>query len=214
MPALFEDRQDAGRRLAAALEPFGRDGVVLGLPRGGVVVAREVAQALGEPLDVFVVRKIGAPMQPELAIGALAETGQLELNADLIRMLGITQETVDEIVAREREEIDRRLRLYRGGRPLTPLAGRIAIVVDDGVATGFTTLAAARALRKERPERLVLAVPVCPAQTVSRLAKEVDEFVYLAAPEPFVAVGAWYSDFSQVDDAEVQLALAEAPNEA
>jgi len=201
---LFHDRRDAGRRLARSLSArgFARP-VVLGVPRGGVVVAYEVARALGAPLDVVVPRKIGAPANPELAIGALAQDGTLVIDETLMRSLGVDKAYLDEEVSRQKAEIDRRLGLYRGGRPAVDLEGTTAIVVDDGIATGATVLAALRGVRSGHPARVVLAVPVAPPDTLERLKAEADEVTCLEAPEPFYAVGQFYRHFDQVADEEV-----------
>lgn len=200
---LFQDREDAGRRLAAALEKYrGQDAIVLAIPRGGVVVGYEVAQALGAPLDVVIPRKIGAPGQPELAIGAVYGDSTV-LDRETIGYLGVSERHIQEEIARQRAEIERRMRLYRGDKPFPDLQGRTVIVVDDGIATGNTTLAALRALRKLNPGRLVLAVPVAPSESAAKLRPEVDDLVVLETPEPFFAVGSWYNQFEQTTDEEV-----------
>lgn len=205
---LFEDRHDAGKRLAERLQQHrGSDAIVLGLPRGGVVVAYEVARALDLPLDVVIVRKIGAPGNPEYAIGAIAENGELSLNEEEIEAYGIPRSYVEREVARQQQEIAERKQRYRDGRGLPQLRDRPAIVVDDGVATGFTTATALKAVRKERPRRMVLAVPVAPRETLQWLGSLADEVVCLATPEPFLAVGRFYVDFSQVSDDEVRQLL-------
>jgi putative phosphoribosyl transferase len=205
----FADRADAGRQLAARLDHLrGHPLVVLGLPRGGVAVAREVAAALDAPLDVIVARKLGAPMQPELAIGAIAG-GARVLRADVIGALGISGEELDRITQREQARADELERRLRHGRGPLDVAGRVAVVVDDGLATGATALAAVRAVRQRRPERIVLAVPVAPPETVAELAREVDEVVALQQPPDFRAVGMWYEIFAQVSDDEVEAMLDE-----
>ncbi|HEX7128265.1 MAG TPA: phosphoribosyltransferase family protein [Thermodesulfobacteriota bacterium] len=209
----FRDREDAGRQLAARLAHYrDQDPVVLALPRGGVPVAAPVAAALDAPLDIVVVRKIGAPDQPELGLGALVDGDdpQALLNADLVERLGVSREYLDEEVARQLAEARRREARYRGGRARIPLAGRTAIVVDDGIATGSSVRAALRSLRRSRPARLVLAVPVAPADTVGALRDEVDDLVCLATPSPFLAVGYHYEDFTQPDDETVISILARA----
>ncbi len=205
----FQDRVDAGRLLAAELatRKFPAETVVLALPRGGLPVAFEVADALKAPMDVVVVRKLGVPWQPELAMGALAGQTRV-LDHEIIRDLRISDEEVEAIVARETAELDRRERLFRRGRPALNLKGRTVILVDDGVATGSTMLAAARHVRSLHPEKLILAVPVCSSQASSTLKREADELICLAMPEPFFAVGEWYTEFQQVTDAEVQEMLA------
>lgn len=214
-PHVFEDRADAGRRLARRLARYGdEDPVVLALPRGGAPVAAEVARALGAPLDVFVSRKLGAPDQPELGIGAVAQGGARVLNARIVEHLGITEGYLDRITRRELAEVERRLRLLRGeGRPEPEIEGRTAILVDDGLATGVTARAAIRALRQRGPRRLVLAVPVCPPQTARAIAPEVDDLVCLETPEDFVAVGLWYRNFDQTTDDEVVALLEQARRE-
>jgi predicted phosphoribosyltransferase len=202
---LFRNRIEAGRMLAQALAKYeGRPNlVVLGLPRGGVPVARIVADFLGAPLDVFLVRKLGVPWQPELAFGAITETVRV-IDAGLVRECELTPEIIDEIAAREQREIDRRSRLYRGTRSLVDIHGREVIIVDDGLATGSTMLAAVRALRQQGAKRILVAVPVGPPGTCDALRREADEVVCLSSPEPFYSVGTWYEDFTQVSDREVQ----------
>jgi len=214
--ALFRNRADAGRRLAQELSHYaGReDVVVLGLPRGGVPVAYQVARALRAPLDVFLVRKLGVPGQKELAMGAIASGGVRVLNEDVERALNVSQEAVETVAARERRELERRARAYRGDRPEPELAGRIAILVDDGLATGASMRAAVEALRAGRPARIVVAVPTAAPQTCRGFRDEVDEVVCVATPQPFFGVGAWYQDFSQTTDAEVQGYLERAQSTA
>ncbi len=200
---MFEDRVDAGRRLAARLEQYrGLDVVVLAIPRGGVVIGYQVASALGAPMDVVVPRKIGAPGQPEFAIGAVGDD-QVVLDDLAINQLHVTQIYLREEIEQQRQEIVRRMRLYRGDKPFPDLTGKTAVLVDDGMATGATTLAAARAVRARHPGRLVLAVPVAPRESIEKLRPEVDEIIALESPEPFYAVGAWYADFDQTTDEEV-----------
>jgi putative phosphoribosyl transferase len=212
----FIDRRDAGRRLAEALGFLrGRPGlVVLAVPRGGVVVGAEVARALKAPLDIVIARKIGAPDNPELAIGAVAPDGTAVFDDEMVQSLGISERYKQAAAEQARQEIERRLRLYRGDRPPLDVAGKTAILTDDGVATGMTTLAAIRYLRKQRPRELVLAVPVGPPDTVAMLSREVDRAVVLYMPEVFWAVGAFYQRFEQTSDEEVVALLretAEAP---
>ena len=209
---MFLDRRDAGRMLAKQLAALaGRDDVlVLGLPRGGVPVAFEVAAALRAPLDVFVVRKLGVPGQEELAMGALASGGLRVLNQDVVRTLGISLETVDAVARRESEELMRRERLYRGDRPAPEPAGKTVILIDDGLATGSTMRAAAAALRQRGPARVIVAVPVAARQTCEQLRREVDELVCAATPSPFLAVGQWYAEFGQTSDEEVRELLRRA----
>jgi putative phosphoribosyl transferase len=201
---LFRDRNDAGEQLAARLGRF-RAGapIVLALPRGGVPVAFPIAEALGVPLDVFPVRKLGAPDQPELGIGALALGGARLLNAEAIQKLGITPEQVEQVVRRESAELERQNLRFRAGRAPPALQGRTVILVDDGLATGISALAAIRAVRLLQPARIVLAVPVCASETETELRPEVDEIVCLASLSVFFAVGLWYRDFGQTTDEEV-----------
>ena len=194
----FADRAEAGRALAARLTAYASrdDVVVLGLARGGVPVAAEVARALAAPLDVLLVRKLGAPDQPELAIGAIAEDGVALINDDVLRGLGLGPDAIDRATARERPELDRRLAAYRGGRPGIAVDGRVAIVVDDGLATGASMEAACRTLAARGAARLVVAVPVASREACDRLRTVAHEVVAVATPSPFYAVGAWYVDFS------------------
>ena len=187
---LFENRAEAGRQLAAALHDLSRpDTIVLAVPRGGVVVGYEVARALGAPLDVYIARKLTAPGNEELAIGAVASDGTLVLDPSLTSQLGVNQRYIQAEIERQRAEILRRLSLYRNQRSLPQLKGKTVLLVDDGVATGSTTLAVLRALRKQQPALLALAVPVGPADVIERLKSEADRVVCLATPEPFWAVG-------------------------
>ncbi|TAK31738.1 MAG: phosphoribosyltransferase [Chloroflexota bacterium] len=207
----FEDRRDAGRQLAAAMERYrGSDGIVLALPRGGVVVAYEVARHLELPLDVFIVRKVGAPGDPEFGIGAVAETGAVQINQQVIRLYGISPTYLHQEIERQKEEIRRRQLVYRDGRSMPNLKKRTVIVVDDGIATGYTALAAVRAIWMEDPREVVLAVPVAPPEAIEQLRPEVSELVSLDTPSPFYAVGAWYTDFSQTTDDEVRSLLQAA----
>ncbi|HLN11322.1 MAG TPA: phosphoribosyltransferase family protein [Xanthobacteraceae bacterium] len=209
----FADRTEAGRRLAAALEAYrGRRPVVLALPRGGVPVAEQVATALGAPLDLILVRKIGVPSQPELAMGAVVDGSRplIVRNDDVIRMIGISETAFQAVCARELKEIERRRRSYLGDRAPVEVAGRAAIVIDDGIATGATTRAALRATRARHPATLVLAVPVAPIDTLAGLRREVDAIVCLESPEDFDAIGMFYDDFRQVTDQEVTRSLKRA----
>jgi putative phosphoribosyl transferase len=210
----FEDRRDAGRRLAGKLVRF-RDErpVVFALPRGGVPVGYEISRSLGAPLDVFVSRKLGAPDQPEFGIGAVAAGGVRVLNEDVVRRLGITEDYVERITAQEIAEVGRRLRYFRGKRPEPKVGGRTAILVDDGLATGVTARAAVEALRLRGPRRLVLAAPVCAAQTVNLLMPRVDELVCLECPPDLGAIGFWYRNFEQTSDEEVVELLERARSE-
>jgi putative phosphoribosyl transferase len=200
----FRDRADAGQQLAERLRGARLVApIVLGLPRGGIPVAAEVAAALGAPLDVFVARKVGTPGHEELGIGAVAEGLEEPVVSDVARQLGISAADLRTLADRAQDELRRRVALYRGGRSLPPLIGRDVIVVDDGLATGVTAEAALRALRRWRPSRLVLAVPVCARETAARLAGVADEVVCVETPAQFYAVGEWYQDFSQTTDEEV-----------
>lgn len=209
---MFIDRSDAGRALASRLSQYrGRDNViVLGLPRGGVPVAYEVARALNAPLDVLVVRKLGLPSQPELAMGAIASGGASYINQEVIGLAQVRRAQLDEVVARESEELRRRELLYRKDRPPLELRGRVVIVVDDGIATGASMHAAALALRTLAPEKLIVAVPVAPPDAAQRLGDAVDEFICIESPEGFAAVGQFYQQFGQTSDAEVCTLLARA----
>jgi predicted phosphoribosyltransferase len=211
----FADRHDAGRQLAERLLPLAdEDPVVVGLPRGGVPVAEEIATALGAPLEILSVRKLGAPHNPEYGIGAIAEDGTRVFDPEALAVLGIDNGTLESIVARETAELRRRVSAYRGDRQALPLGRRTVIVVDDGVATGVTDTAALRAIRRLRPRHLVLAVPVCPPDSLARLRGEADDVVCLVVPALLYGVGQWYRDFSQVDDREVIAALGTARNAA
>ncbi len=207
---VFVDRRDAGRRLADLLAPFARERpIVLALPRGGVPVAVEVARALDAPLDVLAVRKLGAPENPEFAIGAVAEDGTGVVAAEIARM-GISQEEIDRILAREGHELRRRMALFRTGRAPRDLTGLTVIIVDDGMATGLTDLAAVRAVRARGAARIVVAVPVASREAIAMLRQEADEVVSHSVPTHFLGVGRWYRDFRQVSDDEVLALLAEA----
>lgn len=202
----FRDRREAGRLLAAELARFADrpDVLVLGLPRGGVIVAAEVARGLRVPLDVWVVRKLALPENPELAIGAIARHGVRVQNDEAIRELGIGDDVIESVAASESVELERRERLYRGSRPFPDFAGKTAILVDDGLATGSTMRAAVLSLRALAPSRVVAAVPVGAAATCAELAGIADEVACLRTPDPFRAVGIWYEDFAQTTDEEVR----------
>lgn len=203
---LFRNRSEAGRVLAESLKHFANrpDVLILALPRGGVPVAYEVARELNVPLDVFVVRKLGAPGQEELAIGAIASGGIRVLNHDAIEALEIPMEQVEAIAAREQAELERRERAFRGDRPAPEVQDRTVILIDDGLATGSTMRAAAAASRRQKPARLVVAVPVAAPSTCEEFQSEADEIVCTATPLPFFGVGQWYEDFSQTRDEEVR----------
>jgi predicted phosphoribosyltransferase len=206
----FLDRRDAGRALAAALERFhGEDVLVLGLPRGGVPVAAEVARALDGELGVIVARKLGSPVSAELAIGAITADGDRVLNEDVIRDLRVSDAYIEAVSSVQRAEARRREDLFRAGRPAPRIAGRIVILVDDGLATGATMRAAVRAVRRQAPARLVVAVPVGAPQACDALRSEADDVVALGEPEYFAAVGSFYRDFRQVEDDEVRHLLDE-----
>jgi putative phosphoribosyl transferase len=209
----FRDRAEAGQVLAGKLGGYdGRsDVLVLALPRGGVPVAFEVARALGAPLDVFLVRKLGVPGREELAMGAIASGGVRVVNRDVVQALRIPPEIIDAVAAREWDELRRREREYRDDRAAPDVRGRTVILIDDGLATGSTMRSAVAALRRQDPGRLVVAVPVASSSTCEEFRSEVDEVVCARTPEPFHAVGAWYEDFSQTTDDEVRDLLARAP---
>lgn len=206
----IKDRVAAGRALGEALKAYAdrEDVIVLALPRGGVPVAYEVIQAIHTSLDLMLVRKLGTPGHEELAMGAIATGGARVLNEDVIHSLSINEETINEVVKREQQELVRRQRAYRGNRPLPDLEGQCVILVDDGVATGATIRAAIAALRQQRPARIVVAVPIAPADTVEQLRRDADEVICLDAPEPFVAISRWYRDFPQISDDDVRELLS------
>jgi predicted phosphoribosyltransferase len=211
----FADRHDAGRRLAAMLGHYaGRDDtIVLGLPRGGVPVAYEVASALGAPLDVFLVRKLGVPGHEELAMGAIASGGVMVLNEDVVTATGIGRQEVQAVAARELETLTHQERSFRGDRPPLEIRNRVAIAVDDGLATGATMRAAVRALRNQGAKAIVVAVPTAPLETCETLRRQVDEVVCASTPDPFMAVGLWYRDFAPVSDDQVRALLGGADGE-
>jgi putative phosphoribosyl transferase len=210
----FQDRSDAGRRLAKALASYKkRHPIVLALPRGGVPVAAEVAAALDAPLDLILVRKIGVPTQPELAMGAVVDGAApiVVRNDEVIELSGTTSDEFEATCARELEEIERRRQLYLGDRARAEIAGQVVIVIDDGIATGATTRAALQAIRNRKPKELVLAVPVAPPDTIAQLRGEVDALICLETPELFGAIGYFYRDFRQVSDQEVIAILKRFP---
>lgn len=207
----FADRREAGRRLARQLSALrASDPVVVALPRGGVPVAAEIATTLGAPLVVFAVRKLGAPGNPEYGVGAIAEDGTRVVDPEATAVLGILNGTLDEIAGREAAELRRRVRAYRGDRPPPDFRGRTVVIVDDGAATGLTDLAAIRAIRRQEPRGVIMALPVCSPPALALLRREADQVVCLLAPSPFYGVGQWYRDFGQVSDREVIDALGEA----
>lgn len=210
MPMVFEDRRDAGRRLARELRGYASepDLLVLALPRGGVPVAHEVAKALDAPLDVFLVRKLGVPGNEEFAMGAIATGGVRIINEYVVRQLGLSTETLASVAAREQRELERRESVYRGDAPEPDVAGKTIILVDDGLATGATMRVAVRALKAKGPRKVVAAVPTGSAEACDLLALEADELICLDSPVNFGGVGAWYRDFSQTSDAEVLDLLA------
>jgi putative phosphoribosyl transferase len=212
----FQDRSEAGKILAAhvAKAVDDPDIIVLALPRGGVPVAFEVARSLRAPMDIYVVRKLGLPGEEELAIGAIASGGVRVLNRALIAHLQIPEELIERVTAQQSIELERREQLYRGTRGLIPLCGHTTILVDDGLATGATMLAAARSVRAQQPRRIVVAVPVASSSACEDIREDVDQTVCVVTPEPFLAVGAWYDDFSQTSDSEVRSLLAQSRGEA
>jgi predicted phosphoribosyltransferase len=212
----FRDRQEAGLLLARELATYAKfpNVVVLALPRGGVPVGFEVAKALHAPLDVVIVRKLGVPGQEELAMGAIAAGGMQVLNNFVVLSLGIPPEEIESAAARERLELERRERVYRGGRPAPEIRGYTVILVDDGIATGTTMKVAIAAIRQQQPAKVVVAIPVAPLSTCEEMEKEVDEVVCLLSPEDFMAIGMWYADFTQVPDQEVCDLLERADREA
>ena len=205
---IFKDRRQAGEELAAGLALYrSEEPLILAVPRGGVVVAEPVWESLGGDLDLTITRKIGAPQQSELAIGAVSNDGFVMLNEQLVARMFVSEQYIKQAVAAEQKEIERRLKTYRGNRPLPVVDDRLVILVDDGVATGYTLLAALRSLQEKKPRKLVLAVPVGPPDTFNRLESEVDQLVFLHAPPNFAAVGQFYQYFDQVSDAAVSAIL-------
>jgi predicted phosphoribosyltransferase len=211
---IYRDRIDAGKQLAARLSDYANsdDVLVLGLPRGGVPVAYEVAKALQAPLDIFLVRKLGVPGHEELAMGAISAGGVRVINADVVDYLRIPARVVDAVVDAELRELERRERLYRGARAEPDVSGKTVILVDDGLATGSTMRAAVEALRQQNPARVVVAVPVSAPEICDEYRMGVDEIICAKTPEPFMGVGMWYQDFSQTSDEEVREILARSEN--
>jgi putative phosphoribosyl transferase len=214
-PRPFRNREQAGRVLADRLKHYASrsDVVVLALPRGGVPVGVEVAAALRAPLDVFVVRKLGAPQQPELAMGAIASGGVRVLNDDVVEVLNLSNEAIERVAQVEQHELERRERLYRDNRPFPGLTDQVVILIDDGLATGSTMRAAVQAVRQHRPGKIVVAVPAAAAETCDEFRDEVDEIVCVITPEAFQAVGLWYEEFPQTTDEEVRELLARSSRE-
>ncbi|MFI5059414.1 MAG: phosphoribosyltransferase [Candidatus Acidiferrales bacterium] len=209
---IFKNRQEAGQRLASRLVKYANreDVIVLGVPRGGVPIAFEVATSLNLPLDIFVLRKLGVPGHEELAFGAIGSGGVRVLNANVVEQMGISDLDIAVVTRAEKEELERRERLYRGSRPPLDVHGRTVILVDDGIATGSSLRAAIRALREMKPAAIVIATPVAPERTCNRLRHEVEELVCVEMPEPFYGVGQFYHDFAQVSDEEVNELLERA----
>lgn len=208
---VFEDRRHAGRELADRLAPLAHERpIVLAVPRGGVPVAVEVARVLAAPLDILTVRKLGAPRNPELGVGAVVEDGTAVLNLEMARSVGMTRPQLDRVIERETRELRRRVERFRDGRPPLDVGQRTAILVDDGLATGLTDLAAVRALRARNAGRIVVAIPVGSSEAISMLGAEADEIVCLTTPHELFSVGQWYEDFSPVSDDQVLSLLAEA----
>lgn len=212
MTMRFQNRTEAGQLLAEKLAAYANrpDVLVLGLPRGGVPVAFEVAKALNVPLDICLVRKLGVPEQPELAMGAIATGGVMVLNDNAIQWQGISKEAIDTVAATEQQELERRDRIYRGDRPIPDVSQRTIILIDDGIATGSTLRAAIATLRQQQAECIVVAVPVAPSSTCNELKAEVDKVVCLITPESLCSISLWYEDFSQTTDEEVCNLLAQA----
>ncbi|MDA4126639.1 MAG: phosphoribosyltransferase family protein [Thaumarchaeota archaeon] len=208
---LFKNREEAGRKLADALKEFkGKDVVVLGIPRGGVVVANEVAKALGAPLDVVVTRKIEAPGEPEYALGAVTQEGEVIMDRQAAESLGASPAYLDDQVRKKREEVKERMKSLRGDKPYPKLEGKVVVIVDDGIATGSSVSAAVMSVKKREPKEVVVAVPVAPADAVQMLTEEGARVICLETPGPFLAIGEFYGDFDQVEDMEVKRILDES----
>lgn len=212
---IFQNREEAGRLLAAKLAPYRGDpnGLILALPRGGVAVGYELSLALHMPLNVFITRKLSMPDNPEYAVGALSETGAIYINPDAVDALRLSHDDLERLMQAQQPEVTRRRVLYRQGRALPALAGRTVILVDDGIATGATFFATIEAIAELSPRRIVAAIPVAPCDTIARVRRAVDELIVLATPDPFTSVGAAYEHFTQVDDAEVLAYLQAARRE-
>jgi putative phosphoribosyl transferase len=210
LEVLFRNREDAGKKLAGALKEFiGKDVVVLGIPRGGVVVANEVAKALGAPLDIVVTRKIEAPGEPEYALGAVTQEGEVIMDRQAAESLGASPAYLDDQIRKKKEEVRERMERLRGDKPYPLLEGKIVVIVDDGIATGSSVSAAVMSVRRRKPKEVVVAVPVAPADAVEMLAEEGARVVCLETPGPFLAIGEFYGDFDQVEDSEVKRILNE-----
>jgi predicted phosphoribosyltransferase len=214
---IFENRHEAGKKLAEKLKSLVSeeslklgDAVVIALPRGGVPVGLEIAGALELPLDVCVVRKVGAPAQPELAIAAVAEGGEIVVNENVSRLLGLSRVEIEQLARPKRAEVEERVKKFRSGAAAAAIEGKTVIIVDDGLATGTTALTAVHVMKKRKAGRILLAVPVCPAESVQTFAAEVDRLIVLSTPVDFYAVGQWYRDFQQVTDDEVQAMMQQA----
>jgi putative phosphoribosyl transferase len=211
---MFHDRTEVGKLLAAKIRKLDMiSPTVLAIPRGGLPVAKEIALALKAPLDLVITRKIGAPGEPEFAIGAVTQEGEVIVDKDVLRSLGISDAYVKDESVRQVKEIKERMRKYRGDRPYPSLAGKTAIIVDDGVATGNTVLAAIESVKRKKPAGIILAIGVAPPETVSKLSKVVDKVVCLDTPEPFYAIGEFYEHFEQVEDEEAKRILSEVNRE-
>jgi putative phosphoribosyl transferase len=208
---IFKDRVDAGKRLAQALAQFkGKNVVVLGIPRGGVVVANEVAKALGAPLDIVVTRKIGAPGEPEYALGAVTQEGDVMMDRRAVESVGASAAYIDDQIRLKREEVKERMQKLRGDVPYPQLEGKVVVIVDDGIATGSSVSAAVMSVQKRKPGQVVVAVPVAPADTVQSLSEDGTKVICLETPSPFLAIGEFYADFGQVEDVEVKRILDES----
>lgn len=208
MPTIFENRKDAGQQLAKKLSAYrNTDTIVLGMPRGGVIVAAEVARVLNLPMDVVISRKLGAPGQPEFAIGAIACHDVVVFNEEILSHFKLDESALQNMIKEEKKEMERRMQLYSGKNKLPQVEGRTVIIVDDGIATGLTALATVRSVRKMNPKRIILAVGVCAADSAKKLKEEVDEVICVESPTYFHAVGSWYRDFGQTTDKEVIEAL-------
>jgi putative phosphoribosyl transferase len=210
LSVLFKNREEAGRKLAGALGEFkGMDVVVLGIPRGGVVVANEVAKALGAPLDIVVTRKIEAPGEPEYALGAVTQEGDVIMDRQAAESLGASPAYLDDQIRKKKEEVKERMQRLRGDAPYPRLEGKVVVIVDDGIATGSSVSAAVMSVKKRKPKEVIVAVPVAPADAVEMLAGEGTRVVCLETPGPFLAIGEFYGDFDQVEDMEVKRILEE-----